>query len=110
MLVGQFPGRFTIASTVRPNKPGAGILNTGRMEVRVNPREEWAQMYREAWRVQRDFFYDPTFHGVNIKMMEERYKPHLKNVATRADLNYLFREMLGNLTVGHHNAGGGDFQ
>jgi len=109
MLVGQFPGRFTIASTVRPNKPGSGVLNTGRMEVRVNPREEWAQMYREAWRIQRDFFYDPTFHGVNIKMMEQRYKPHLKSVTTRADLNYLFREMLGNLTVGHHNAFGGDF-
>ena len=108
MLVGQFPGRFTIASTVKPNKPGEGVLKTGRMEVRVNPREEWAQMYREAWRIQRDFFYDPTFHGVNIKMMEARYKSYLKGITTRADLNYLFREMLGNLTVGHHNAGGGD--
>ncbi len=108
MLFGQAPGRFTIASTVKPQKPGEGVLNTSRMEVRVNPREEWAQMYHEAWRIQRDFFYDPTFHGVNIKMIEERYKPFLSGMASRADLNYLFQESLGNLTVGHHNSRGGD--
>ena len=108
MLVGQFPGRFTIASTVRPMKPGEGRLNVGGMEVRINPRQEWEQMYKEAWRIQRDFFYDPTFHGVDIKKMEARYKPFLKGIATRAGLNYLFQEMLGNLTIGHHNARGGD--
>ncbi|MEZ5346371.1 MAG: PDZ domain-containing protein [Pyrinomonadaceae bacterium] len=108
MIIGQFPGRFTIASTVRPMKPGEGVLNTGRMEVRVDPRSEWEQMYKEAWRIQRDFFYDPTFHGVDIKMMETRYRPFLDGIASRTDLNYLFQEMLGNLTVGHHNSGGGD--
>jgi tricorn protease len=107
-LFGVPPARYTIASTVTPLKPGEGVLNIGEMEVYVDPRAEWKQMYREAWRVQRDFFYDPTFHGVNIKMMEQRYEPFLETIATRADLNYLFQEMLGNLTVGHHNAGGGD--
>ena len=108
MLFGQAGGRFTIASTVQPLKPGEGVLNVGEMEVYIDPRAEWQQMYREAWRIQRDFFYDPTFHGVNIKLMEERYRPFLESVATRNDLNYLFQEMLGNLTVGHHNSGGGD--
>ncbi|MDQ3800412.1 MAG: PDZ domain-containing protein, partial [Acidobacteriota bacterium] len=108
MLFGQAGGRFTIASTVQPLKPGEGVLNVGEMEVYVDPRAEWRQMYREAWRIQRDFFYDPAFHGVNIRMMEERYRPFLEAVATRSDLNYLFQEMLGNLTVGHHNSGGGD--
>ncbi|HEX8734300.1 MAG TPA: PDZ domain-containing protein [Pyrinomonadaceae bacterium] len=108
MLFGQAGGRFTIASTVQPLKPGEGVLNVGEMEVYVDPRAEWQQMYREVWRIQRDFFYDPTFHGVNIKMMEERYRPFLESVASRNDLNYLFQEMLGNLTVGHHNSGGGD--
>jgi len=108
MLIGQFPGRFTIASTLRPMRPGKGILNTRGMEVHINPRQEWEQMYKEAWRIQRDFFYDPNFHGVNIKKMEARYKPFLKGIVSRADLNYLFREMLGNLTVGHHNSRGGD--
>ncbi|HLM02495.1 MAG TPA: PDZ domain-containing protein [Pyrinomonadaceae bacterium] len=108
MLFGQAGGRFTIASTVQPLKPGEGVLNVGEMEVYIDPRAEWQQMYREAWRIQRDFFYDPTFHGVNIRLMEERYRPFLESIATRSDLNYLFQEMLGNLTVGHHNSGGGD--
>ncbi len=108
MLFGQFPGRFTIASTSRPAKPGDGVLNVGDMEVNVNPREEWMQMYKEAWRVQRDFFYDPGFHGNDLKALEAKYRPFVAGIASRDDLNYLFREMLGNLTVGHHNSGGGD--
>lgn len=108
MLFGQFPGRYTIASTFLPMKPGEGVLNVGEMEVMVDPRAEWRQMYHEAWRVQRDFFYDPNFHGLNIKATEEKYKPYLENIASRNDLNYLFQEMLGNMTVGHHNSGGGD--
>jgi tricorn protease len=108
MLFGQGGGRYVIASTVQPLKPGEGVLNVGEMEVYVDPRAEWRQMYREAWRVQRDFFYDPTFHGVNIKALEERYSPFVETLASRNDLNYLFQEMLGNMTVGHHNSGGGD--
>jgi tricorn protease len=65
-------------------------------------------MYREVWRIQRDFFYDPNFHGLNIKATEEKYRPYLENLSSRNDLNYLFQEMLGNMTVGHHNSGGGD--
>ncbi|NNE66420.1 MAG: protease, partial [Pyrinomonadaceae bacterium] len=104
ILIGQFPGRFSIVPTTRPSKPGTGTINVGAMEVYVNPREEWEQMYKEAWRIQRDFFYDPGFHGVDIKKMEARYRPFLNGIKSRADLNYLFREMLGNLTVGHHNS------
>jgi tricorn protease len=108
MLFGQQAGRFTIASTVTPLKPGEGVLNVAEMEVYVDPRAEWQQLYKEAWRIQRDFFYDPNFHGLNLAAAEEKYRPFLENIASRADLNYLFQEMLGNMTVGHHNAGGGD--
>ncbi len=108
MLFGQSPGRFTIASTVAPLKPGEGVLNVGEMEVYVDPRAEWKQMYHEAWRIQRDFFYDPGFHGLDIAATEKRYAVFLDSIASRADLNYLFQEMLGNMTVGHHNSGGGD--
>ena len=108
MLFGQFPARYTIGSTTLPLKPGEGVLNLGEMEVQVDPRAEWKQLYREAWRIQRDFFYDPTFHGLDIVAAEKRYAPYVDAVASRADLNYLFQEMLGNMSVGHHNAGGGD--
>ena len=108
MLFGQAGGRYTIASTYLPMKPGDGVLNVGEMEVLVDPRAEWRQMYHEVWRIQRDFFYDPNFHGLDLKATEEKYKPYLETVASRNDLNYLFQEMLGNMTVGHHNSGGGD--
>jgi tricorn protease len=108
MLFGQAPGRFTIGSTTLPLKPGEGVLNVGEMEVYVDPRAEWKQMYHEAWRIQRDFFYDPSYHGLNLDAAEKRYAVFLDSVASRADLNYLFQEMLGNMSVGHHNSGGGD--
>ncbi|MCW5967969.1 MAG: PD40 domain-containing protein [Blastocatellales bacterium] len=105
---GAAPPRFVIAPAMTPMRPGEGALNLTEMEVRVDPKAEWTQMYREAWRVQRDFFYDPTFHGLDIKAAEKKYEPYLSAVAHRADLTYLFQEMLGNMSVGHHNAGGGD--
>jgi len=108
MMFGQAGGRYTIASTTAPLKPGEGVINVGEMEVYVDPRAEWRQMYHEAWRIQRDFFYDPSFHGLDLAAAEKKYEVFLDSIASRADLNYLFQEMLGNMSVGHHNAGGGD--
>lgn len=101
-------GRWMIVSATQPLKPGEGGINTSTMEVRVDPREEWSQMYREAWRIQRDFFYDPNYHGLDIAATEKKYQPFLSQLAHRADLNYLLQEALGNMVVGHHNTGGGD--
>ncbi len=58
--------------------------------------------------MQRDFFYDPTLHGLDLKAAMERYRPYLEDLGHRNDLNYLFNEMLGELTVGHLYIGGGD--
>ncbi|PYS88498.1 MAG: protease [Acidobacteria bacterium] len=108
MMFGQQGGRYTIASTVAPLKPGEGVINVGDMEVYVDPRAEWKQIYNEVWRIQRDFFYDPGLHGLNLAATRAKYEPYLATVASRNDLNYLFQEMLGNMSVGHHNSGGGD--
>jgi tricorn protease len=78
------------------------------MEVYADPRAEWDQMYREAWRIQRDFFYDPSLHGLNLAAAEKKYRAYLAGVGGRSDLNYLFTEMLGEFTVGHMFIGGGD--
>ena len=91
-----------------PAGPGAGQLNTANLEVRISPRDEWKQMYREAWRIERDYFYDPGYHGLDLKVAEKRYEPFVGGIASRADLNYLFAEMLGNLVVGHLGVGGGE--
>lgn len=97
-----------ITSATQPVKPGEGKIKTEDMEVYVDPRAEWRQMYREAWRINRDFFYDPNHHGLDIKAAEKKYEPYLASVTHRADLSYLFDEMFGELTVGHLYVRGGD--
>lgn len=100
--------RWAIVSTAGPISPGAGTLNTDAMEVYVDPRVEWKQMYHEVWRLERDFFYDPGLHGLDLQATSQKYEACLDNIASRADLNYLFEEMLGELTCGHVFVGGGD--
>jgi tricorn protease len=88
--------------------PTSGQLNVSGIEVRSVPKAEWQQMYREAWRVQRDFFYDPNYHGLDIKTAQLKYAPYTEGIASRGDLNYLFAEMMGNFVIGHLGVGGGD--
>jgi tricorn protease len=101
--------RWAIASAGGTIDAGKGTLNLAEMESYVDPPVEWREMYREAWRGLRDFFYDPGLHGLNLAQMQQRYEPYLENLGSREDLNYLFREMLGEVTVSHMSAGGGDF-
>ncbi|HEU0176198.1 MAG TPA: PDZ domain-containing protein [Blastocatellia bacterium] len=89
-------------------KPGEGRIKTEEMEVYVDPRAEWDQMYRETWRIERDFFYAPNYHGLDLQATAKKYEPYLASLAHRADLNYLFQEMLGELSVGHLYVQGGD--
>ena len=107
MLYRQGPNWF-IASTTQPLKPGEGRLKTDDMQVYVEPKVEWQQMYREAWRIERDFFYDPNYHGLDLDATARKYAPYIDSLTHRADLNYLFQEMLGELTVGHLYVSGGD--
>jgi tricorn protease len=99
-------GGAPAASPAGPGGPAA--LSTDSLEVRINPRDEWKQMYHETWRLERDFFYDPNFHGLDLAAAEKKYEPYLANIAARRDLNYLFAEMLGEMTVGHLSVGGGE--
>jgi len=89
-------------------KPGEGKLKLDEMEVWVEPRKDWKQMFDEVWRIERDFFYDPHTHGANLKALEKEYGAYLDGISTRDDLNYLFSQMLGELNVGHMFVGGGD--
>ena len=92
-----------------PPKPGeGGPLKLDSMQVYVDPRTEWKHMYYQVWRNQRDFLYDPGLHGLNLEAARKKYEPYLDSIASREDLNYLFEEMLGELTIGHMFVGGGD--
>ena len=84
-----------------PVKVGDGPLNVAQLEMRVDPRAEWEQIYRENWRIQREYFYDPKFHGNDWQAIYEKYKALLPYVGHRADLNYLVAMVGGELTVGH---------
>ena len=100
--------QWAVAGAAQPPKPGEGVLRLDAMEVRVDPKAEWRQMYREVWRIERDFLYDPGLHGLDLAAVIKKYEPYLDGIAHREDLNYLFSEMLGELCLGHVRAGGGD--
>jgi len=91
-----------------PPKPGLGPLKLDGWEVYVEPRAMWKQIYNETWRIERDFFYDPHYHGLDLDKVRKKYEPYLDGVASRGELTYLFEECLGEITVGHMFVGGGE--
>jgi tricorn protease len=91
-----------------PPKPGEGPLKLDAMEVYVEPRAMWKQIYNETWRIERDFFYDPHYHGLDLNKVSKKYEPYLDGIASRSELTYLFQEALGEMTVGHMFVGGGE--
>ncbi|MGO8791801.1 MAG: PDZ domain-containing protein [Terriglobia bacterium] len=96
------------AASPAPAPAAAKPLNLAAMEVRVDPPAESRQMYHEAFRIERDFFYDGGFHGLDLMAAEKKYEPFVAGVGSRADLNYIFQEAMGNLTVGHLFVSGGE--
>jgi tricorn protease len=100
--------RALFVSKLEKVTPGEGRLAAGDIEVRIEPRAEWAQIFDEAWRVNRDWFYAPNMHGVDWKALRVKYEAFLPDVATRSDLNRVIQWMCSELAVGHHRGGGGD--
>jgi tricorn protease len=100
-------GRWAIVSSAAPVKPGDGVLPTQTLEVYVDPPAQWAQMYRETWRIEREFFYDPHYHGLDIAAAEKRFAIYLPGITSRVDLTFLFEEMLSYMSVGHMFVRGG---
>jgi len=98
---------YVIASANAPVKPGEGTVSLADLQVRIDPTAEWMQMYHEVWRVERAYFYDPNFHGVNTVEEEKRFEPYVASIAARSDLNYIFQEMLSGFSVGHLRGTGG---
>ncbi|MDZ7265016.1 MAG: PDZ domain-containing protein [candidate division KSB1 bacterium] len=96
-----------IAGSESEPKVGEGKLNV-ELKMHLDPLAEWGQIYRESWRLQRDFFYVPNYHGIDWNAMLRKYEPLLPFVRHREDLNYLIDQMGGELAVGHHFVGGGD--
>ena len=91
-------------------KAGDGALDLTGMNMTIDYRKEWRQIFYEAWRMQRDFFFDENLHGVDWEAMKHKYETMLLYVASRSDLNYLIEELLSELGQSHVEISGGDLQ
>jgi tricorn protease len=92
-----------------PHQVGDDALNLGQMNMRIDPRAEWKQIFNEVWRQERDYFYEASMNGVDWNGERERYAALLPYVADRFDLTYVLGEMIGELSNSHTYTGGGDY-
>jgi tricorn protease len=99
--------RWTLAEA-KPGAPNQTELQTGDMQARVDPRQEWAEMFENAWRLERDLFVNANMNGTNWGAVHDSYAKLLPLLCTREDLNYLIGEMIGEMGSSHTRAGGGD--
>ncbi len=96
------------ASSASISLDGDSQVSTSGWYIESDPREEWAQILREAWRKQREFFYDETMHDVDWQAVMDRFSPWVDRMTTRQDLRDLMSEMSAELKVGHAFVGRGD--
>ncbi|MFQ5502153.1 MAG: S41 family peptidase [Phycisphaerae bacterium] len=87
---------------------GDGKVDLGSVKIKIDRKQEYLQIFNEAWRVQRDWFYDPGMHGVDWNAVGEMYRRFVPFCGNRSDLNYLIGEMIGQINAGHTYVYGGD--
>jgi tricorn protease len=97
-----------IADAKPGQKSSEGLLPLDKLQIEIHPREEWRQMYYDAWRIMRDWFYDPGMHGVDWAGMRDRYGALLPYLGCRDDLDYLLEELGAELSSGHVYVSRGD--
>ena len=95
---------------VKPDQKMDKTLNTSDMKMTVDPKSEWKQIFRDAWRLERDFFYDEGMHGVDWDAMYTHYGALIDDAATRWDVNFIIGELIGELNASHTYRGGGDLE
>ncbi|MCC6414145.1 MAG: PD40 domain-containing protein [Saprospiraceae bacterium] len=109
MLYGTPDNTWGIVDANGTPKPGDGKLNLSEMQMKVDPMAEARQIFREAWRFQRDYFYVENVHGLDMDWAWKTYSPWVEHVRHRSDLNYLLDILGGETSIGHSFVGGGDF-
>lgn len=99
---------WKVTGTSAPNSKGAKTLKLD-FNMKLNRISEWKQMFEEAWRYERDYFYDPGMHGRDWNKVYKRYAPLVPYIKHRTDLTYILDQVNGELSVGHSFVGGGDY-
>ena len=101
LLVSMPNNAYAIVAAKPGQKTADSMLKLDRMEMKIDPKVEWAQEFNDAWRILRDWFYDPAMHGNDWNAMREKYGQLVPFVAHRADLDYILGELAGDLKAGH---------
>jgi len=109
-LLYQAGNKWGVIDIAPEKKAGDGELKMDGLVMKIDPVKEWEQIYNEGWRIYRDWFYVKNMHGVNWEKMREKYKPLLAHLGHRADLDYIFGELVGELNCGHTYVNWGDFE
>lgn len=104
--------RGSTFSVIKPeeNQKLEKQLRLNEMEMMVDPVAEWKELFNDAWRLERDYFYDPGMHGVNWNTVKERYAAMLEGAITREEVDFIIGEMIGELNASHTYHGGGDME
>ena len=100
----------TLAQGAAEAKTELKAIDLSGLKTYIDPSLEWQQIFDDAWRMQRDYFYDANMHGIDWQAVYKKYQPLLAFVQRREDLNELLVEMIAELQVGHNRIGGGDLQ
>jgi tricorn protease len=103
-------GEYGIVDIKENQKNTDGRLDLNKLEMKIDPKAEWAEMYVDGWRLLRDWFYDANMHGLDWNKIKEKYEQLVPYVAARWDLDYIFGELGGELNAGHVYVNWGDFE
>jgi len=100
ILAASEMGQFAIVDAA-PDQSWDETLSTAGMMAEIDPRTEWHTILKDAWRIMRDYFYDPGMHGVDWDGVFRQYDAMVDDCASRGDLSFVIGEMIGELNVGH---------
>ncbi len=107
-MLGRFGQSWKVMDTSGPSGKEGKSLNVD-LKMKLDRSLEWKQIFEEAWRYERDYFYAPNMHGRDWDKVYERYSPLVPFIKHRADLTYVLDQVNGELSVGHSFVGGGDY-
>lgn len=103
-------GEYGIIDVKENQKNTDGRIDLSKLEIKVFPKEEWEQIFVDGWRLLRDWFYDENMHGNDWDKMREKYEQLVPHLSHRMDLDYIFCELVGELSAGHTYVDWGDFK
>ena len=107
-MLARLGGTWKVMSTEKPTGTDGETLKVD-LRMKLDRLKEWEQIFEEAWRYEKDYFYDPNTHGRNWQEVHDRYAPLIPYIRHRADLTTILDQVGGELSVGHSFVFGGEY-